>query len=68
MIPIHQLVLFVSDIGSSKTATILYYIHYFDSQYTNLILNFSSRTKSIDVRMFERYLWTNSRHLIHHIS
>ncbi|CAF2548494.1 unnamed protein product [Rotaria sp. Silwood2] len=50
MITIHQPVLFVGDTGSSKTATILSYIRNFDSQYTNLILNFSSRTKSIDVQ------------------
>ncbi|CAF4829118.1 unnamed protein product [Rotaria sp. Silwood1] len=50
MVAIHQPVLFVGDTGSSKTATILSYIRNFNSQYTNLILNFSSRTKSIDVQ------------------
>ncbi|CAF4639914.1 unnamed protein product, partial [Rotaria sp. Silwood2] len=49
MIIIHQPVLFVGNTGSSKTATILSYIRNFDSQYTNLILNFSFRTKSMDV-------------------
>ncbi|CAF4908196.1 unnamed protein product, partial [Rotaria sp. Silwood2] len=37
MIIIHQPVLFVCDIESSKTATILSYIRNFYSQYTNLI-------------------------------
>ncbi|CAF1548071.1 unnamed protein product [Rotaria magnacalcarata] len=50
MISIHQPVLFVGDTGSSKTATILSCIRHFDAQHTNLILNFSSRTKSIDVQ------------------
>jgi dynein heavy chain len=51
MISIHQPVLFVGDTGSSKTATIRSYIHHFDSlYYNNLNLNFSSRTKSIDVQ------------------
>jgi len=50
MLTIHQPVLFVGDTGSSKTATILSYIRNFDSQYINLNLNFSSRTKSIDVQ------------------
>jgi dynein heavy chain len=48
MISIHQPVLIVGDTGSSKTATILSYIRNFDSYYINL--NFSSRTKSIDVQ------------------
>ncbi|CAF1059416.1 unnamed protein product [Adineta steineri] len=50
MISIHQPVLFVGDTGSSKTATIQSYIRHFDSRYINLNLNFSSRTKSIDVQ------------------
>jgi dynein heavy chain len=50
MINIHQPVLFVGDTGSSKTATIRSYIRHFDSSYINLNLNFSSRTKSIDVQ------------------
>jgi len=51
MISIHQPVLFVGDTGSSKTATIRSYIRHFDSSYyMNLNLNFSSRTKSIDVQ------------------
>jgi dynein heavy chain len=50
MISIHQPVLIVGDTGSSKTATILSYIRNFDSYYINLNLNFSSRTKSIDVQ------------------
>ncbi|CAF4500683.1 unnamed protein product, partial [Rotaria sp. Silwood2] len=50
MITIHEPVSFDGDTESSKTATILSYIRNFDSQYTNLTLNFSSRTKSIDVQ------------------
>jgi dynein heavy chain len=50
MLTIHQPVLFVGDTGSSKTATIRSYIRQFDLQYINLNLNFSSRTKSIDVQ------------------
>lgn len=50
MVDIHRPVLFVGDTGSCKTATILSYIRRLDLHYTNLILNFSSRTKSIDVQ------------------
>lgn len=50
MTTIHQPVLLVGDTGSSKTATIRSYLRSFDSQYTSLVLNFSSRTKSIDVQ------------------
>ena len=47
---IHQPVLFVGDTGSSKTITIRSYIHHLNSEYINLIFNFSSRTKSIDLQ------------------
>ena len=50
MLDIHQPVLFVGDTGSSKTATIRSYIRHFDSNYNILNLNFSSRTKSMDVQ------------------
>jgi dynein heavy chain, axonemal len=46
MLTIHQPVLFVGDTGSSKTATIQSYVR----SLTSLKLNFSSRTKSIDVQ------------------
>ena len=50
MISIHHPVLFIGDTGSSKTATIRSYLRHLDSQYIHLILNFSSRTKSLDVQ------------------
>ncbi|CAF0910630.1 unnamed protein product [Adineta ricciae] len=59
---IHQPVLFVGDTGSSKTATILSYIRRFVSQYVNLKLNFSFRTKSTDVqRSIESHLEKRSK-------
>lgn len=50
MLLIHQPVLFVGDTGTSKTATIRSYLRHFDSNYNILNLNFSSRTKSLDVQ------------------
>ena len=50
MVAVHQPVIFVGDTGSSKTATIRSYIRSLHSDYVNLILNFSSRTKSMDVQ------------------
>ncbi|UJR10037.1 hypothetical protein I4U23_014260 [Adineta vaga] len=62
MIFIHQPVLFVGDTGSSKTATILSYIRKFHTQFMNLKLNFSFRTKSIDVqRSIESHLEKRSK-------
>lgn len=62
MMSIHQPVLFVGDTGSSKTATIRSYLRHFDSSYIHLNLNFSSRTKSIDVqRSIENQLEKRSK-------
>lgn len=62
MLSIHQPVLFVGETGSSKTATILSYIRRFERQVINLKLNFSFRTKSIDVqRSIESHLEKRSK-------
>lgn len=62
MIAIHQPILFVGETGSSKTATIRTYLRRLDAQYVHLTLNFSSRTKSIDVqRSIESQLEKRSR-------
>ena len=50
MVSIHQPVLFVGETGSSKTATIRSYLRQLGSDYTSLTLNFSSRTKSLDIQ------------------
>ncbi|CAF1082209.1 unnamed protein product [Didymodactylos carnosus] len=51
MIAIHQPILIVGDTGTSKTATIRSYIRKLNPErYVSLILNFSSRTKAIDVQ------------------
>lgn len=51
MLTIHQPVLFVGDTGTSKTATIQSYLQRLKSSNPNILnLNFSSRTKSIDVQ------------------
>ena len=50
MLAIHQPVVFVGETGSSKTATIRSYIRQLGSDHTSLTLNFSSRTKSLDIQ------------------